>query len=101
AGLGAVAVAVAPFLGVQTGVAGLVGMAALFAGASHALLASIVLAFEVTRQPVGLLPLLLGCAAAYLVSLLFSRHSIMTEKLARRDSGVRQEYAADYLSHVL
>jgi CBS domain-containing protein len=43
----------------------------------------------------------LGCAAAYLVSLLFSQHSIMTEKLARRDSGVRQEYAADYLSHVL
>jgi H+/Cl- antiporter ClcA/CBS domain-containing protein len=101
AGLGAAAVGVAPFLGVQTGVAGLVGMAALFAGASHALLASIVLAFEVTRQPVGLLPLLLGCAAAYLVSLLFSQHSIMTEKLARRDSGVRQEYAADYLSHVL
>jgi CBS domain-containing protein len=101
AGLGAVAVAFAPVLGVQTGVAGLVGMAALFAGASHALLASIVLAFEVTRQPVGLLPLLLGCAAAYLVSLLFSQHSIMTEKLARRDSGIRQEYAADYLSHVL
>ena len=101
AGIGWLAASTAPFLGVDAGVAGLVGMAALFAGASHALLASIVLAFEVTRQPVGLLPLLLGCSAAYLVSLLFSRHSIMTEKLARRDAGVRTEYSVDHLSHVL
>jgi H+/Cl- antiporter ClcA/CBS domain-containing protein len=100
AGVGALAASAAPFLGVDSGVAGLVGMASLFAGASHALLASIVLAFEVTRQPVGLLPLLLGCAAAYLVSLLFSRHSIMTEKLARRETGIRPEYSADHLSHV-
>ena len=48
-------------------VAALVGMAAIFAGASHALLASIVFAFETTRQPMGLLPLLAGCSAAYLV----------------------------------
>ena len=101
AGIGWLAVSAAPFLGVDAGVAGLVGMAALFAGASHALLASIVLAFEVTRQPVGLLPLLLGCSAAYLVSLLFSRYSIMTEKLARRDAGVRTEYSVDHLAHVL
>jgi CBS domain-containing protein len=101
AGIGWLAVSTAPFLGVDAGVAGLVGMAALFAGASHALLASIVLAFEVTRQPVGLLPLLLGCSAAYLVSLLFSRYSIMTEKLARRDAGVRTEYSVDHLAHVL
>jgi CBS domain-containing protein len=101
AGVGWLAVSAAPFLGVDAGVSGLVGMAALFAGASHALLASIVLAFEVTRQPVGLLPLLLGCSAAYLVSLLFSRYSIMTEKLARRNAGVRTEYSVDHLSHVL
>jgi CIC family chloride channel protein len=101
AGIGWLAVSAAPFLGVDAGVSGLVGMAALFAGASHALLASIVLAFEVTRQPVGLLPLLLGCSAAYLVSLLFSRYSIMTEKLARRDAGVRTEYSVDHLAHVL
>ena len=45
-------------------VAALVGMAAMFAGASRALLASIVFAFETTRQPMGLLPLLAGCSAA-------------------------------------
>ena len=48
--------------------AALVGMAAMFAGASRALLASVVFAFETTLQPMGLLPLLGGCTAAYFVS---------------------------------
>jgi CBS domain-containing protein len=65
------------------------------------LLTSIVFAFETTRQPIGLLPLLAGCSAAYLVSLLLSPHSIMTEKLARRGTAVRAEYSSDYLTHVL
>lgn len=99
--LGGAAAAVAPALGIDPRMAGLVGMAAIFAGASHALLASIVFAFETTRQPVGLLPLLAGCAAAYLISLLLDRHSIMTEKLARRGASVRTEYAVDHLAHVL
>ncbi|MFL5582575.1 MAG: chloride channel protein [Gemmatimonadaceae bacterium] len=99
--LGALLARDVPTLGVTASMAGLVGMAAIFAGASHALLASVVFAFETTRQPVGLLPLLAGCTAAYLVSLLMSRHSIMTEKLARRGASVRTEYAADHLAHVL
>jgi CBS domain-containing protein len=76
-------------------------MAAIFAGATHALLTAIVFAFETTRQPVGLLPILLGCAAAYLVSLLASRYSLLTEKLARREGSVRTEYSVDHLAHVL
>ncbi|MEP6733463.1 MAG: chloride channel protein [bacterium] len=91
----------APALGVDARVAALVGMAATFAGASHALLTSIVFAFETTRQPVGLLPLLAGCTAAYLAALLLSRHSIMTEKMARRGAPVRTEYEADHLAHVI
>ncbi|HEX7940088.1 MAG TPA: chloride channel protein, partial [Gemmatimonadaceae bacterium] len=89
-----------PQLGVDPRVAALVGMAAIFAGATHALLASVVFAFETTRQTLGLLPLLTGCSAAYLVSLLLNRHSLMTEKLARRGTAVRTETAADYLTHV-
>jgi H+/Cl- antiporter ClcA len=104
-GLGALAgtllVSAAPSLGVDPHIAALVGMSAIFAGASHALLASVVFAFETTRQPLGLLPMLVGCAAAYLVSLLLSRHSIMTEKLARRGASVRPEYAVDHLAQVL
>ncbi len=90
----------APALGIDVHVAGLVGMAAIFAGASHALLTSVVFAFETTRQPFGLLPLLAGCTAAYLVALLLNRHSIMTEKLARRGAKLRTDYAVDYLSQV-
>ena len=99
--LGAETAAVVPSLGVDPHMAGLVGMAAMFAGASHALLTSIVFAFETTDQLAGLLPLLAGCTAAYLVSLLVNRHSIMTEKLARRGASVRSEYSADHLAHVL
>ena len=83
--------------GVDVRVAALVGMAAIFAGASRALLASVVFAFETTRQPMALLPLLGGCTAAYLVSALVMRHSIMTEKIARRGGRVVSDYAADLL----
>lgn len=97
---GAAAAAALPALGMDPHVAALVGMAAIFAGASHALLASVVFAFETTRQPLGLLPLLAGCSAAYLVSLLVSRNSIMTEKLARRGTEAGTEFVSDHLRHV-
>jgi chloride channel protein, CIC family len=96
--LGVGAAALLPSLGVDARIAGLVGMAAIFAGASRALLASVVFAFETTRQPIGLLPLLGGCAAAYLISCLAMRNSIMTEKIARRGIHVAGEYVADFLS---
>ncbi|HEX4682660.1 MAG TPA: chloride channel protein [Gemmatimonadaceae bacterium] len=100
AGIGGAAARFVPAAELNPHVAGLVGMAALFAGASHAVLASMVFAFETTRQPVGLLPLLIGCSSSYLVTLLLGRHSIMTEKLARRGISVRAEYAIDYLGRV-
>ena len=104
-GLGALAGALAqrlvPAVALDVQVAGLVGMAAMFAGASRALLASIVFAFETTRQPMGLLPLLAGCSAAYLVSLLRMRHTIMTERLARRGTPVGADYSTDHLAHQL
>jgi len=93
--------AIAPSLGLDPRMGALVGMAAMFAGASRALLASVVFAFETTRQPLGLLPLLGGCSAAFLVSRLLMRHSIMTEKIARRGSRVPSEYGADHLEQVL
>jgi H+/Cl- antiporter ClcA/CBS domain-containing protein len=91
----------APSLGVDPRIAALVGMAAIFAGASRAMLASAVFAFETTLQPLGLLPLLGGCAAAYLASSLLMRNSIMTEKIARRGIRTPEEYLADSLDQVL
>jgi chloride channel protein, CIC family len=93
--LGAGVVALAPALGLDVRIAALVGMAAMFAGASRALLASVVFAFETTRQPIGLLPLLGGCSAAFLISCLLMKNSIMTEKIARRGVQVPSEYSAD------
>ncbi len=92
--------ALAPHFGVDPRIAALVGMAAIFAGASRALLTAVVFAFETTGQPVGLLPLLGGCTAAYLISALMMRNTIMTEKIARRGVRVPAEYAADYLEQV-
>jgi chloride channel protein, CIC family len=99
--LGAATNALLPALGVDVHVAALVGMAAMFAGASRALLASVVFAFETTRQPLGLLPLLGGCSAAFFVSCFLMRHTIMTEKLARRGARVPSEYTSDFLEQVL
>jgi H+/Cl- antiporter ClcA len=93
-------VAVAPQLGVDPRIAGLIGMAAIFAGASRALLTAVVFAFETTGQPAGLLPLLGGCTAAYLISALLMRNTIMTEKIARRGVRVPAEYSADYLEQI-
>jgi H+/Cl- antiporter ClcA len=98
--LGAGARHLFPGAGVELSIAALVGMAAIFAGASRALLASVVFAFETTLQPLGLLPLLGGCTAAYLVSALLMRNTIMTEKIARRGVHVPSEYEADLLSQI-
>ncbi len=101
AAFGAAAAWALPSAGIDVRVAALVGMAALFAGASRALLASVIFAFETTRQPMGLLPLLGGCTTAYLVSAMLMRHSIMTEKIARRGARVVSDYVADFLDQIL
>jgi len=99
--VGTATAALLPSLGIDPRVAGLVGMAAAFTGASRALLASVVFAFEATHQPMGLLPLLAGCTGAYLISLRTMRYTIMTERLARRGTPVITEYSADFLARVL
>jgi H+/Cl- antiporter ClcA/CBS domain-containing protein len=98
--LGAAAMWCLPFAGIDLRLAALVGMAATFAGASRAFLASAVFAYETTCQPHGLLPLLAGCAASYLVASLVSKHSIMTEKIARRGIRTPADYIPDPLEQV-
>jgi H+/Cl- antiporter ClcA len=98
--LGAGAQRMIPGAHVDVRVAALVGMAAIFSGASRAMLASAVFAFETTLQPLGLLPLLGGCASAYFASALLMRNTIMTEKIARRGVRVPVEYAPDFMAAV-
>lgn len=79
----------------------LIGMAAMFAGASRALLTSIVFALECTMQPDGLLPLLGACTASYFVSFFLMRGSIMTEKMERRGVSAPHSLEPDVLQHRL
>jgi CBS domain-containing protein len=90
-----------PAAGIDLRIASLVGMASLFAGASRALLTSVAMAFELTLQPIGLLPLLGGCAASYMLSSLLMKNSIMTEKIERRGVRVPSEYHADFLDRII
>lgn len=88
-----------PGLDVDPAMAGLVGMACLFAGSSQAVLASAVFAFETTGQGNAFLPLLAGCAVALIVSRMLARNSIMTEKIMRRGVTVPFQYGADVFEH--
>jgi H+/Cl- antiporter ClcA len=90
--VGQVLTAVWPGAGIDLRLAALVGMAAGFAGASRALFASVVFALEITQQFHCLMPLLAGGTAAFAVSALVMRNTIMTEKLTRRGHHVPSEY---------
>ncbi len=98
--IGSVVLTIFPNCGVDVRIAGLVGMAAMFAGSARTLLASMIFAFETTRQPFGLLPLLAGCSAAYLISSLMMKHNIMTVKIHRKGVNVPVEFEADFLTQV-
>ena len=99
--LGVLTVHCFPECGVDVRMAALVGMAAMFAGTSRAVLASVVFACEATHQVSGLLPLLGGCFSAYMVSCVLMRNSIMSEKIVRRGVRVPTEYMADALEQIL
>ncbi|MBG8553872.1 chloride channel protein [Hymenobacter guriensis] len=89
-----------PALDIALPLAALVGMAAMFAGASRALLTSIVFAVESTGQAQAMLPLLGACTGAYLVSFLLMGNTIMTEKIARRGVKTPVDYEPDLLDKV-
>lgn len=89
-----------PGVQLNLGIAAVVGMGAMFAGSARALLTAVIFCFETTRQPATFLPLLGGCAAAYLISALTMRNTIMTEKISRRGIHTPDEYTADYLTQV-
>ena len=87
------------FLGVSINIplSALVGMTAMFAGASRALLTSIIFVLETTEQSNALLPLLSAGIASYFISYLLMENTIMTEKIARRGINTPHEYEPDVL----
>lgn len=86
-----------PESGINIPMTALVGMSAMFAGASRAYLTSITFALETTMQSHALLPLLGACTASYLVSFFLMRNTIMTEKIARRGIYTPDSYEPDLL----
>lgn len=86
-----------PEIGISIPLAAVVGMSAMFAGASRAFLTSIVFALETTGQVNALLPLLATCTSAYFVSYFLMDNTIMTEKIARRGVFTPHSYEPDIL----
>jgi chloride channel protein, CIC family len=86
-----------PASGVVLTLSALVGMSAMFAGASRALLTSILFAIETTGQSSALLPLLAACIASYVISYFLMENTIMTEKIARRGVRTPHSYQPDIL----
>lgn len=95
--LGVAVMKLFPGTQINIATAALIGMAAMFAGASRALLTAIVFSMETTGQPHGLLPLIGACTAAYFVSFFLMKGSIMTEKIRRRGIVAPDEYTPDIM----
>lgn len=89
-----------PHSGITLSLAALVAMSAMFAGASRALLTSIIFALEATGQSNALLPLLAGCIGSYVVSFFLMENTIMTEKITRRGVKTPDSYEPDILETV-
>jgi CIC family chloride channel protein len=87
-----------PELGITTEVTALICMSSMFSGATRAVLTSTVFALEATGAHYGIGALLLGNGAAYLISILIMKETIMTEKIARRGIKVPNEYFAQDLN---
>ncbi|HVJ43289.1 MAG TPA: chloride channel protein [Dongiaceae bacterium] len=82
-------------LGGQPALFAMFGMAAMMAGTMRAPLTASLFAVELTGNYLALLPVLAACAAAYAVTVLLLKRSILTEKIARRGLHISQEYGID------
>jgi chloride channel protein, CIC family len=70
-------------------------MAAMMGGTMRAPLTGTFFAMEITGDIAALIPLLAATVAAYAVTVLLLRRSILTEKIARRGQHITREYGVD------
>lgn len=98
--LGQLAIDLFPNMGITTSLAALVGMSAMFAGASRAFVTSIIFALETTGQSNALVPLLATCSASYIVSFFMMENTIMTEKISRKGVKAPTSYEPDILAKI-
>jgi CIC family chloride channel protein len=77
------------------GVWALIGMAAMMGGTMRSPLTAILFASELTGDFALIGPLLIATSAAYALTVLLLKRSILTEKIARRGQHVVREYSID------
>lgn len=99
-GFGRGILALVPGAGINPAICGIVAMSSLFSAAARAPLTSFLFAFELTGDYKAILPLMIGCMVADVVSRSLSRESVMTERLVRRGLRVDQGYEMRLLNFV-
>ncbi|MET4231309.1 CBS domain-containing protein [Bradyrhizobium sp. I1.8.5] len=77
------------------GTLALIGMAAMIGGTMRSPLTAILFAVELTGDFAMLGPLLIATSAAYALTVLLLKRSILTEKIARRGQHVVREYGIE------
>ena len=84
-----------PALDLSPGAFGLVGMAAVFAGAAHAPITAVLIVVELTGDYAVILPLMAAVVLATGISHLVSRDNVYTLKLLRRGVDIDADTATD------
>lgn len=92
--------AILPDAGLTPGAYALVGMAAVFAGASRAPITAVIILFELTGEYTIILPLLLAVVVSTMLSSHVSKDSIYTAKLRRRGVDLTRRPGAAALAGV-
>jgi CIC family chloride channel protein len=98
--LGTVAHQLFPAYTAPSGAYALVGMAAVFAGATRAPFTAIIMLFEMTRNYAIILPLMIAVVISVVISRALNRETIYTLKLVRRGVDLRQLNKASPLREV-
>ena len=85
------------FPSVSPGFWALVSLAGVLGGVMRSPLTGIVFCLELTHEVNAILPMIITAGTAYLVSVVFLKRSVLTEKLARRGLHLTREYSVDPL----
>jgi H+/Cl- antiporter ClcA/CBS domain-containing protein len=82
---------------VSPGFWALVSLAGVLGGVMRSPLTGIVFCLELTHEVNALIPMVITASAAYLLSVILLKRSVLTEKLARRGMHLTREYSVDPL----
>ncbi|WP_129305756.1 chloride channel protein [Streptomyces sp. L2] len=82
---------------VSPGFWALVSLAGVLGGVMRSPLTGIVFCLELTHEMNALIPMVITASAAYLLSVVLLKRSVLTEKIARRGLHLTREYSVDPL----